>query len=693
MDYLEKFFTPKHIAVIGASRRPGTLGRMFLDALLGLNYKGMVYPVNPKANEINGIKCYPDISGLPETPDLAVILLAKEMVLPAVKQLGNSGIKNIIVVSAGFKEIGESGADLEKTLVDLVKKFDMHMIGPNSMGLFNTHSDVALNATFSPTPPQAGHVGFISQSGALGVAVLELAKEMDLGFSLFVSTGNKADIGDTDVLEYFGREANTHCIILYQEAVDHPDRFRQVVQKTVKNKPVICLKAGRTESGMRAASSHTGSLASSDEITDAFLKQCGVIRCQTLEELLCSAQAFTSLPLPADNRVAVVTNAGGPGILASDALERSGLKLISLSEPTIDRLKAVLPPEAGFKNPVDMIASATHDTYRNVCEILVDDDTIDILFIIIVKPPVDTTPLAIIKEMAPLIQKSGKPFLFTVMADQDQAVGIEYFRKLNIPVYKYPETAARVLGNILRYTQIKRTEFKSSVIEQHRIVSAAGQTRQATITEIIKLFDDYNITYAPFALTESYETSRSFFTGNHPVAVKIANQDIIHKSDLGLVKTGIKTIEELADAFNEIEEAATGNLPVGSKPDFLVQKMIPIGLEFILGAKWDINYGHIIMFGIGGTFVEIYRDIVFRVLPVSLDMATEMINEIKAQKLLDGFRGVPEINRRDLAKMIVAFGHLIQDNPQITEMDINPLIWPAEGGQFWAVDTRATFSV
>jgi len=323
---LDSLFAPKSIAVVGASRRDGTLGKMFLDAMVGMKYKGTIYPINPNADQINGIRCFSDIGKVPEIPDLAIILLPRDMVYPAVDVITRKKIKNVVVISAGFKEIGEEGRKREDELVRLIRKNDMRMLGPNSMGIFNTHPNVLLNATFSPTAPIPGHVGFISQSGALGVAVIELSERIGLGFSVFVSTGNKADIGDVEGLKFLSNDDNTRVVILYQESIENPTALRNICSEIIPRKPVLTLKAGRTASGLKAASSHTGALASDDKITDAFLQQCGIIRCETLQELLDSALAFTSQPLPAGNRVAIVTNAGGPGILISDTLE----KMVSL---------------------------------------------------------------------------------------------------------------------------------------------------------------------------------------------------------------------------------------------------------------------------------------------------------------------------------------------------------------------------
>ena len=690
MKSLAKLFAPHSIAIIGASRRDGTLGKMFLDAVVAMDYQGKIYPVNPKADEINGIPCYPDIDCVPEVPDLVVILIAKDYVFDALDQLYRKQVKNVVVISAGFREVGPEGAKLEEALLAKVKQYDMRMIGPNSMGIFNTHPEISLNATFSPTKPQPGHVAFISQSGALGVAVLELSRKIGLGFSIFVSTGNKADIGDVEVLQYVADDENTSTIILYQEALDHPTEFRQALGKIVQKKPVLTLKSGRTQSGERAASSHTGALASDDRLTDAFLRQCGVIRCDTLQELLDSAHAFSTQPLPKGNKVAVVTNAGGPGILASDALESSRLVLPSFSAETISQFKEILPAEAGLKNPVDMIASANHNTYHDVCSILNNDAHVDAIFVIIVKPPVATTPLTIANELKPLMDKSKKPFFFVIMADTDFDGSSEHIKEIGVPVFAFPHSAATALGNMVRYVEILDKFQPPEPVNRVKKTTSVSSKRQLTFDECANLLSQYDITVTANLTTRSYTEAKKFLHQNEKLAVKIADENVIHKSDLGLVQLNISDDLQLKNAFDQISANAKKSKATANISSLLLQKMYPDGVEMIIGASMDPLLGPVIMFGTGGIFVELYKDIVFKILPVSKQDAKDMISEIKTQKLLDGFRGLPIINRNKLSEIIYSFGKLIQENTHILEMDINPLLWPRGFDHPVVVDCRAT---
>jgi acetyltransferase len=691
---LISIFAPKSIAVIGASRREGSLGKMFLDAVVGMDYKGSIYPINPKAERINNIRCYTDISSVPDIPDLAIILLPKEMVLGAVQAVAQKKVRNIIIISAGFKEVGAEGRERENTLVAYIKNNNMRMIGPNSMGLFNTEPSISLNATFSPTPPIPGHVGFISQSGALGVAVLELSQNLGLGFSCFVSTGNKADINDADCLRFLAGDNNTNTIILYQESIENPAAFREICMKIVPHKPILTLKAGRTESGLKAASSHTGVLASDDIITDTFLKQCGIIRCETLQELLDTALALISQPMPSGNKVAIVTNAGGPGILASDALENHGLELALLSEDTILQLRQHLPPEAGLYNPVDMIASATHETYRNVCSIVDKDKNVDSIFLIIVKPPVNTTPKEIIEEIKQVVENSKKPFFCTLMAQENPEAGLEVFRALNLPVFSFPESSARALGNMIKYMKIK-DRFKKSkpgLANISKTSNKMGDKKQATFREIMELLSKYGLNSCDYIITSQEEEIVKFQKQMGPIVLKIANEEIIHKSDAGLVKLNLSSSAEVKHAFNEISTKAGPLISFGKNPILLAQKMVRSNIELVLGAKRDPVFGATIMFGIGGIFVELYKDVVFRILPVDEIEIHQMLEELKGKKILEGFRHYPAIDFKVLTETILNFSTMIDENPEIVEMDLNPLLWSVDKNDLIVVDSRCTLT-
>ena len=689
MSEFEKLLAPKSVVIIGASRKEGSLGKMYLDAVLKFKYTGLIYLVNPKADEIEGIKCYPDIDSLPQTPDLAILLLPKDFVIAAVEQLARNNIKNIVVISAGFKEVGGEGIEREKQLLEIVKKNNLRMVGPNSMGLFNTIDDLSFNGTFSPTPPIPGHVGFVSQSGALGVAVLELSMDRGLGFSVFVSTGNKTDISDVEILQYLSDDDNTKVAMLYQESIDNPEKFREICTSFVQKKPLIVLKAGRTKSGLKAASSHTGALASDDIVADTFLRQCGAIRCQTLDELLDTALAFENQPIPKGNKIAVVTNAGGPGILASDALEKSGLGLAQLSENTIQQLKKILPEEASFSNPVDMIASATHETYKNTCEILIADDNVDAILLIIVKPPVKTTPLQIIENLKLLIESNSKPIYATLMARATTEAGLGKFRELKIPVYNFPESAAVAIGNVVKYNSIKNKIKPIKLSAKFQSVYFENKS-QAPVSEIMDLFKKYNLLVCEHIVTDNLNDALNFLGSAKNVVMKVANHEIIHKSDSGLVLLNINNEHLMKSKFPELLENIKSNLSSGISPNILIQKMIKGKIELVIGSRNDPQFGQVLMFGRGGTLVELIKDVAFRVLPIDHEEALELIKEIKGYKLLTGYRSISAVNLNNLADLLVKASQMLVENPQILEMDLNPLIWQEGEDYPTIVDFRMT---
>jgi len=696
MNRLEKILRPKSIAVIGASRKEGSLGKMFLQAILRMHYTGEIFPINPKADEIEGLKVYPNIAALPQTPDLAIILLPHPFVPGSLEEIGRAGIRDVIVISAGFREVGGEGVEREKQLVAIGEKYGMNILGPNCMGIFNTDAACSFNGTFSPTLPQPGHVAYVSQSGALGVAILELTAGSDLGFSIFVSTGNKADISDNDVLEFLMEDDNTRVITLYLESVDRPERFRSIATKIAARKPLLAVKAGRTASGFKAASSHTGALANPEHIVDGFLKQCGVIRQNTLEELFDAARLLALQPLPRGARTAVVTNAGGPGILASDAIEQSGLTLAAFSAQTVAALKENLPAEAATGNPVDMIASAGEETYFQTLKTVLADDNVDSVLLIMVKPPVNATPAQIIRRLVPLVKEADKPVVPVLMAQKDESAGLDIFKELNLAVFDYPESAVKALATMWQYRQIQNhfSEQKTeSPKERARTatVLSPGKADQAPLQPLLELLRAYEIPVAPFAVSAQPQQLLNFVKENDaPFAVKIASEEIIHKSDEGMLKLNLQSPEDVTQAIQAIAEKAQSVLPKGSQPLYLIQKQMPRGLELVLGGKRDEQFGAVVMAGIGGIFVEALKDVAFRVAPLSIEEALDMLADLQAQKLLDGFRGQAAVERRALAATIHKFSMLLYEHPEIAEMDLNPLIWQENLNQAVVVDARAT---
>ena len=696
MRRLDRFLSPASVCIVGASRKENSLGKAMLNIMQRMDYRGKIYPINPNADTINHLKVYPSINDLPEIPDLAIVLLPFQMVAESLVQLGIFGIKNVVIISAGFREIGGEGIERENKLIQIKDKYNLNILGPNCMGFFNTNPNISFNGTFSPTVPNPGNIAFISQSGALGVGIMELAVDTDLGFSLFVSTGNKSDINDNDILEYLYTDPNTHVITMYLESIDQPEVFRNICRKITAVKPILAVKAGRTESGLRAASSHTGALANPEYIVDGFLKQCGVIRKDNIKDLFDSARVLTYQHLPKSSQIAIVTNAGGPSIIASDAIEKAGLELAKLSKRTIRKLKKILPEEASSINPVDMIASADHNTYHDTLEVILDDDAVNAIVLIIVRPPVNTTPRKIAQSIESLIYNCGKPIIAVVMSRNDNESGFNDFRRLDLPVFKYPDVAVRAMATLWEYQKIQQQFRHSETIVGTRkmsqtLISGSGiNNYQVPLKDLIELLESYDIKCAPYEITDDEITLFNFQKSVYgSIVLKIANEQIIHKTESGLLKLNINTENELLSILDELRIKVKPLLPVGIKPLFLAQQQIIGGVELVLGGKRDPQFGPVIMVGIGGIFVEVLKDVSFKIAPVNAYEAKEMLSELRSQALLNGFRGQLPVDRDAFGYTIQQFSLLLAEHPEIVEMDLNPLIWSDNQNRAIAVDIRA----
>ena len=696
MSRLDRFLSPASVCIVGASRKENSLGKAMLNIMQQMDYRGKIYPINPNADVINDLKVYPSINDLPETPDLAIVLLPFQMVAESLEQLGKFGIKNVVVVSAGFREIGGEGVDREKELIKIKERYNLNLLGPNCMGFFNTAPDSSFNGTFSPTVSNPGNIAFISQSGALGVGIMELAVDTDLGFSLFVSTGNKSDINDNDILEYLYTDPNTNVIAMYLESIDQPEIFRNICRKIAAVKPILAVKAGRTESGLRAASSHTGALANPEYIVDGFLKQCGIIRKDNMKELFDSARVLTYQDLLKSSHIAVVTNAGGPSTIASDSIEKAGLKLAKLSKRTIRKLKKILPEEASVENPVDMIASADHNTYHDTLEIILEDDTVDAVLLIIVRPPVNTTPRKIAQSIEALIYNCGKSIIAVVMSRNDNESGFNDFKRLDLPVFKYPDDAVRAMATLWEYQKIQQRFRRSETIVSTQkmgqtLISGSGANNdQVPLKDLIELLESYDIKSASCVISDDENILLDFQKSIHDtIVLKIANEQIIHKTESGLLKLNINTEDELHTAFEELKKNASPLLPEDTRPLFLAQQQAKGSVELVLGGKRDPQFGPVIMVGIGGIFVEVLKDVSFKIAPVNAYEAKEMLFELRSQALLNGFRGHSPIDRDAFGYTIQQFSLLLAEHPEIVEMDLNPLIWSDSQNQAIAVDIRA----
>ncbi len=692
---LDSLLRPKSIAVVGASRRAGSIGNGMLRHLVESGFTGPVYPVNPTADSVNSVPAYPSIKALPAVPDLAVIIVPKELVTRVVRECVETGVKGLVVITAGFREVGGEGVELERDLLALVRENGLRMVGPNCMGVMNTSPGVSMNATFAPAMPPHGRIAFMSQSGAMGMTILDYAMEYGIGISQFVSMGNKADVSGNDLIEYWQDDDEVGVILMYIEGFGNPRHFTTLARRVTRRKPVLAVKAGRSEAGAKAASNHTGALAQVDIATDALFAQCGVLRADTVEALFDAAIAFSKAPLPQGPRVAILTNAGGPGIIIADACEGFGLDVAPLAEETQNKLREHLPAEASVANPVDMIASATPDQVEHAMRIIAADPGIDSVIASYVPLGLEAPVIAAaIKRGA---EGCGKPVLAVLMSKRGLPQGMAELQDSPIAAYRFPESAARALGEMWRYKQwldrptaeVRRFEVDAARV--HELVTAVirdGRER-LSVSEAFEVLECYGIPVAPFRIaTQEDEVVGAAVELGYPIVLKAVSQDIVHKTEAGAVKLDLRDEDILRTAWREIATALESESAEARQAGVLVQRMWTGGRETILGMTMEPQFGPIVMFGLGGVYVEVLRDVAFRVQPVSTVDAAEMIRSLRGFRILEGVRGEKGVDLEQLAEVIGRVSQLVGDQPEILEMDINPfLAFPQEKDSV-AVDAR-----
>jgi len=692
---LDRFFRPESVAVVGASRSPGSIGWQVVDNLLIHGFAGAVYPVNPNAPAIHSVPAHASIRDVPGPVDLAVVTVPREAVLPVARECGEAGVKALVVISAGFREVGPDGAERERRLVEIVREHGMRLVGPNCMGLLSTEPEVSLNATFAPTAPPRGPISFMSQSGALGVTILDYAAEYGIGIRDFVSVGNKADVSGNDLLEYWEEDDGTRVILMYLENFGNPRRFTRIARRITRSKPICVVKSGRTLAGARAASSHTGALASVDVATDALLSQCGVLRADTVGELFDVAMALGTLPLPRGNRVAIVTNAGGPGIITADACEAGGLEVVELGPETQKRLREIFPAEASVRNPVDMIATATAESYRVALDVVLDDPRVDAAIAAFV-PPLGVRQT----DVADAIQAAGesrkeKPILAVLMGREGLPQGRAELQEAGIPAYIFPESAARALAALDRHRRwlarpVEEPEtFDADEDAAARVLDGAGEAGRAQLTEpeAYRVLEAFGIPVVEHRLAtsgpEAAEAARSL---GFPVVLKAVSPEIVHKSEAGAVRVGLETAEDVEAAYGEMIEGIGRERPDAEIAGVLVCRHEASGTETIVGMSTHPGFGPVLMFGLGGIYVEALRDVAFRVQPVTRPDAREMIEEIRAHPLLEGVRGEAGVDQDLLVGVIQRVSQLVGTFPRIQELEMNPFLARPDGGM--ALDAR-----
>jgi acetyltransferase len=695
---LESLLYPQSIAVIGASRRPGKVGYAFMHNLTRGGFEGTLVPVNPDATEVLGVKCYKSLGDYPGKVDLGVIVVPNQLVKEAMLSCVQAGAKSLIVITAGFREVGPEGAAREQELVELCRAHRVRMVGPNCLGVLNTHH--RMNATFAPSVPPPGSISVISQSGALCVAILDWAARQKLGLAKVISIGNKADLNESDFLQTLAADKESKVIACYLESIKEGDKFLRVAEQAAVIKPVVVLKVGITHAGAKAASSHTGSLAGADIAYGAAFRRAGVIRAESFEALFDYALAFSTQPVPQGERVAVITNAGGPGIMAADAAESVGLKMVALSETIQARLKEILPPTAATGNPIDVIGDAEPERYVRAFELVQQDDNIDAV-LIIATPQNMTRPLELAEKLA-AANRGHKPLLTAFMGGDEVAAAQERLMSLGIPNYQSPERAVAALKAMCDYGAWRRrparvvTRFPVNrrrvdrVIQWH-VRSGIHQIGEVEAKEILRAYD-FQVLGGYLAKTADEAVDAAERLG-YPVVLKISSPDIIHKSDFGGVRINLSNAEQVRDAFDLMMLRVQRRAPQAYIRGAYVEKMGYKGREVILGMTRDPQFGPLLMFGLGGIFVEVMKDVTFHLAPITSDEAMQMLKGTRSYALLQGARGQGPVDLQAIANALQRISQLATDYPEIKELDINPFTVGGLGTPAYVADARMTLSI
>lgn len=701
---LKPILEPQSVAVIGASRQPGSVGYAVLSNLLMGQFTGVIYPVNPKARSICGVRTYQSVSEIPDSVDLAIIIVRANIVPLVLEECGQKGVKGAIVISAGFKETGPEGAKLEAQVKEIAHQYSIALVGPNCLGVINTDSNYRLNASFAKEMPLTGNIAFVSQSGALCTAVLDYAKGQGIGFSKVISLGNKADVNENDFLAYLWQDPQTQVILLYIEELSDGRKFlelaREITGEGDNRKPILALKAGRTPAGARAVASHTGSLAGSDEVYEALFAQAGVLRADTVEDLFEYAVAFANQPLPNGKRTVIITNAGGPGIMATDACVRYGLELAQLSQQTLEQLRENLPPHASLQNPIDLIGDAQSDRYEVALEKVLDDLNVDAI-VVLLTPQAMTDVENIANAIVKVSKRKVKPILACFMGLVDISAGVNILKENGVPNYSFPEDAVRALAAMVRYVDwVKRPRTGVKVFEvdserARRLLYDSPISGHGFVPEDVALqvLEAYGFPLLPWGVArdvdEAVEVAQKI---GYPVALKVLSPEVIHKFDIGGVQLNLNSESDVRQAFEKILKSVKQHIPKARIEGVLVQAMAKKGREVILGMKRDPQFGPILMFGLGGIYVEVLRDVTFRLAPVRKLGAYRMVKEIRTYKLLEGVRGEPPADIDKIVECIERLSQLAVEQDIVEELDINPLIVYPQGEGAAVADVRIMVS-
>lgn len=701
MNNLQKIMCPKKIAVIGASSKDHTIGSDIMKRLLEYGFKGQIFPINPKDSEIHGLKAYPTVLDVPEDIDMAVIVINAKFILPVIDQCHQKGIKGLVVISAGFKETGPAGADLEAQLVKKIRDYGMTCVGPNCLGVVNTDPAVRLDACFAESLPERGDIGFVSQSGALGGGILNILKDLNLGFAQFISIGNQADVNADSAMEYWENVEDVKQILLYMESIADPKHFRSLATRITKKKPIVALKAGRSAAGASAASSHTGSLAGADKAADALLKQSGVIREFSLEKLFATAKVFSHCPIPHGDRVAIVTNSGGPGIMATDAVADHNMQMAQLSDQTKKTLRSFLPAAASVKNPVDMIASAPLEHYKKTLETVLADDNVDMI-VVIYLPFLGLKDIDVAKAVMEIkAQHPNKPIVGVFMTKMDFFAALSDL-DVNVPFFMYAEQAVDGLARLNQqrlwinrpHTPAPAFNVDDDAVRGIFKQVASDNRDQLTTGESLRLLSAYGIRVCRDGEAANIEEAVALAEKiGYPVVMKLNSKKISHKTDVGGVRVGIENADQLRAEYTDLVDKLSAKGLMDGFEGVVIQEMVKSDREMVCGCAKDPQYGPMMMFGLGGVFVEVMKDVTFRLAPLCVEDAEDMIRSVKAYKLLEGARGSTRAQMDKIQQTLLRLSQLVIDYPFIDELDINPLMISDKDGEPIAVDGRIKFNL
>ena len=685
---LDALFRPKAVALIGASVKELSIGNVIIKNLLRYKYAGQIYPINPKADKVRGLKAYKSILDVPGEVDLAHIVIPPPFVPQEVENCGKKGIKTIIINTAGFKEMGVEGQALEDEFLNKAKKYGIRIFGPNCQGIINTELKAYCNFTF--TYPEQGNISIVAQSGGIGAIIMQAVHDMSIGMRMYASNGNASDISIPEIIEYYGNDDETRAIVIYVESIPNPKEFLELTREVSAKKPILAMTAGRTDKGAEASRSHIGGLAGSISM-DLIFKKANILSFDNIEDLCNAAEAFASQPLPKGNRVGIMTNTGGPAVVAIDELVSCGLKIPPLPKNAANQLKKTMFSSASINNPLDVVATAGAPQFKSALEIMMNEPSFDCIYLNFVTPPfVDCESVA--KEIVNINKKQLKPLVCNYITDKKNWKSTSKILKSgSVPCFDFPETAAKALSSLVKYKKIKDKKKGDIKIfddvnkdKVKTIIDNAKTLNQEVFSaeQSYEILSAYNIPVADWGVAKSSDDAITISERiGYPVVIKADSQQIIHKSDVGGVMVNITSAGLVSETVNRMQkELYQDDLK------FFIQKCLPKGKELIISAKKEEGLGHIIMFGLGGIFVEIFKDVVFNISPVSDVEAEDMLNTIKAAPLIDGFRGEKGINKEKISDVLQRISMLVNDFPEIRELDINPIF--AYEDDICAVDVR-----